>query len=92
MNTMRGQWLSTGVLLIAMTGWTTVAALAQTGGGAGDVPRATANRLERLIDTPGVTGREAQVRDVLAAMLPPWAKPRVDELGSPLARRVQPRR
>ena len=84
---MRGRWLSTGVLLIAMTGWTTLAAQTQAGGGAGDVPRATASsgttsRLARLIDAPGVTGREAQVRDAIAAMLPPWAKPRVDELGN----------
>ena len=79
---MRGQWLSTSVLLIAMMGSTTNAARAQTGGGAGDVPRSVASRLERLIDLPGVTGREAQVRDAIAAMLPPWAKPRVDELGN----------
>jgi hypothetical protein len=45
----------------------------------GDAHRTVAGRLARLIGAPRVTGREAQVREVITAMLPSWAKPRVDE-------------
>jgi len=48
----------------------------------GDAHRTVAGRLARLIGAPRVTGREAQVREVITAMLPSWAKPRVDEPGS----------
>jgi putative aminopeptidase FrvX len=37
---------------------------------------------ERLVETPGVSGDEAAVRDVIAAALPKWAKPRVDSMGN----------
>jgi len=46
------------------------------------VASSTAARLARLVDTPGVSGREDQVRDLVRSMLPAWAKPRVDELGN----------
>ena len=79
---MRRRWLAAGVLVMATTGWAAGAARAQSAGASGDQHRAVAGRLARLIDAPGVTGRESQVRDAVAAMLPPWAKPRVDELGN----------
>lgn len=79
---MHGRWLAAGVLVVATTGWIAGTAWAQAAGGAGHETGTTAARLVRLLDAPGVTGREAQVRDAIAAMLPPWAKPRVDELGN----------
>jgi len=36
----------------------------------------------RLVETPAVSGDEAAVRDVIAAALPKWAKPRVDSIGN----------
>jgi len=42
----------------------------------------TAARLAQLVDTPGVSGREDHVRDLVRSMLPTWAAPRVDELGN----------
>lgn len=41
--------------------------------------RATFNR---LVETPGVSGDEAAVRDLIAEALPTWAKPRVDSIGN----------
>jgi putative aminopeptidase FrvX len=49
---------------------------------AGGGHEATARRLTQLVDAAGVAGREDQVRDAVAAMLPSWAQPRVDELGN----------
>jgi len=37
---------------------------------------------DRLVETPGVSGDEAAVRDVIAAALPAWARPRVDSIGN----------
>ena len=39
----------------------------------------------RLVETPGVSGDETAVRDVIAAALPKWAKPRVDSIGNLIA-------
>jgi putative aminopeptidase len=40
------------------------------------------NRLVALIKAQGVAGFERDVRDAITAMLPPWAKPKVDEAGN----------
>ena len=42
----------------------------------------TKARLHRLIDTPGMSGREILVRDLVRSQLPPWAKPDVDSVGN----------
>jgi putative aminopeptidase len=39
-------------------------------------------RLPTLIRAQGVSGFEEDVRQAITAMLPPWAKPRVDEAGN----------
>ena len=44
--------------------------------GAGD------GRLDRLIQAQAVSGFERDARDAIAAMLPPWAHPTVDESGN----------
>ena len=49
--------------------------------GAAEVPP-RAMDLVRLIQPLGVSGFEQDVRDVVKAALPPWAKPRVDEAGN----------
>ncbi len=38
--------------------------------------------LVKLIDAPGVSGREGPVRDLVRAALPDWAKPQVDSVGN----------
>jgi putative aminopeptidase len=79
---MRGRPLAAGMLVIATAAWAAGIASAQSGAAVEGARRAAAGRLVRLIDAPGVTGREAQVRDAIAAMLPAWARPRVDEIGN----------
>jgi putative aminopeptidase FrvX len=44
--------------------------------------RAADSRLAVLIKAQGVSGFERDARDGVAAMLPPWAKPKVDEAGN----------
>ena len=39
-------------------------------------------RLADLVKAQGVSGFERDVRDCIAGMLPPWAKPKVDEAGN----------
>jgi putative aminopeptidase FrvX len=39
-------------------------------------------RFHRLVETQGVSGHEGDVRDLLRAQLPGWARPQVDELGN----------
>jgi putative aminopeptidase FrvX len=47
-----------------------------------DPTRPAQATFERLVETPGVSGDEAAVRDVIAAALPAWAKQRVDSIGN----------
>ncbi len=51
-------------------------------GDAGQPAQSTKARLVRLIDTPGVSGRENPVREIVRAGLPSWAKPEVDSVGN----------
>ncbi|MES2127842.1 MAG: M20/M25/M40 family metallo-hydrolase [Pseudomonadota bacterium] len=39
-------------------------------------------RFHRLVDTQGVSGHEADVRALVQAQLPAWARPQVDEIGN----------
>jgi putative aminopeptidase FrvX len=43
---------------------------------------ASDGRLDRLIQSQAVSGFESDARDAIAALLPPWAHPRVDEAGN----------
>jgi putative aminopeptidase FrvX len=43
---------------------------------------AAAADLVRLVQAPGVSGYESDVREAIAALLGSWAKPRVDETGN----------
>ena len=47
-----------------------------------DRAKDTRPTFDRLLETPGVSGDEAAVRDVIAAALPTWARPRVDQIGN----------
>lgn len=42
--------------------------------------------LERLVETYGVSGHESAVRDTIASLLPPWAKPETDAAGNLILR------
>jgi putative aminopeptidase FrvX len=47
-----------------------------------DPARPARATFDALVETPGVSGDESAVRDVIAAALPAWARPRVDEIGN----------
>jgi putative aminopeptidase FrvX len=42
--------------------------------------------LKRLVETYGVSGHEGPVREEIARLLPPWAKPETDEMGNLILR------
>lgn len=39
-------------------------------------------RFHRMVDTQGVSGYEADVRELVRAQLPSWVKPKIDEIGN----------
>lgn len=47
---------------------------------------ATIDDLLRLMQVPGVAGHEAPIREFVELRLPPWARPRADNLGNLLVR------